>query len=153
MRWVLPIVLLLSGTAAGAHHAERTLAGKVVAVPEVGSVWVYLDSAQASYHFQLSGISVPESQSDPAVREALARWILNREVRVRVAALVEDRVLPADLFVDGQSVNQRLACHLAGGPPMPTPRSNPSPRRPVLAILLAPFRLLPTWSDWHSREY
>ena len=155
MRWVVPVILLLAGSQAWGNPPQTTVAGKVVAVPDAGSVWVYLESAQASYHFELSGIpAASDPQPNQSVRDALARWILNREVRVRVQQLTDDRMVPAELFVDGQSVNQRLACQLAGGAPMPAaPSRQPSVRRPLLALLRAPLRWIPIWSDSHTREF
>ncbi len=127
MEWFLP-VLLLAGSSVAGDHPPETVIGKVVAVPDGGSVWVYLEDAQASYHFTLDGIKAPPlTQPEGQVaRNALAQLVLGKEVKVAVQHLSNEGEIPGTVFLGGQSVNTQMARLLS-------PRET-QPRRPLLAF-------------------
>jgi len=146
MRWLLPFLMLLAGPAARGDDCGTTVAGKVVSVPDGGSVWVYLEQARACYHFTLSGIQVP-SPDQPlglTARDALQKMVLGRQVKVNIDRLCDAAATPGEVSLDGQSVNTQIARLLAPGNGSEHSGSGPSvamreyqPRRPLLAACQA----------------
>jgi hypothetical protein len=152
MRWLLPVVVLLVGTVARGGDACTTVVGKVVAVPDGGSLWVYLETARACYHFTLSGIQAPPADQPlgRSTRETLTQMVLGRVVQVRVHELRDVGEIPGEVVLDGKSVNTQIARLLYpenGSAPVVAQREY-SPRRPLLAVCQALRHLLPGQIAW-----
>ena len=124
MRCLFPLLVLLAGTAAGSDSPRISVFGKVVSVPDADSIWVYIEDARASYHFSLSGIAPPPADSPQAqcVRESLAKLVMGHEVQVEVSSLTLTGRIPACVYVDNQSVNNRMAALAAAAWPAPALR-------------------------------
>ncbi len=138
MRWLLAVAILLVCPAARGDGCGTTVTGKVVSVPDGGSVWVYLEQARACYHFTLSGIQAPPAEQPLGLtaRDALQKMVLGREVQVNVQRLCEVGATPGEVLLDGQSVNTRIARLLSpgdGSAKSVAVRETP-PRRPLLAF-------------------
>jgi hypothetical protein len=139
--------MLLACSAAWGDDCGTTMAGRVVSVPDGGSVWVYLEHARACYHVTLSGVQAPavDQPGGLAARDALQKIVLGRDVQVTVRQLCEVGATSGELSLDGQSVNTQIARMLApGGSSGPTVavRELP-PRRPLLAVCQVLRQLIP----------
>ena len=160
MRWLLPCVVLLAAVAARGVDAEAVLSGKVVAVPDGGSVWVFLEQARASYHIALAEIPTPppDQPGDQAARDWLCRAVLGHEVQVVVQRLCNEGETPGQVFLNGQSVNRQIACLLLWGGPVPATPVGLVPAMPVyesqprlLLGLCSTLRSLLTGREGHFR--
>jgi hypothetical protein len=138
MRWLLPVVILLVCPAARGDGCGTTVTGKVVSVPDGGSVWVYLEQARACYHFTLSGIQAPPAEQPLGLtaRDALQKMVLGREVKVTVQQLCESAATPGEVSLDGQSVNTQIARLLSPGDDSvaSVAARQITPHRPLLAV-------------------
>jgi hypothetical protein len=126
--------------------------GKVVSVPDGGSLWVYLEPARACYHFTLSGIHAPPADQPVgrSTRETLTQMVLGRDVQVTVQQLCDVGETPGEVVLDGKSVNTQIARLLNpenGSAPAVAHREY-SPRRPLLAVCQALRQLLPGQYAW-----
>ena len=139
MRSLVTVLVLLSATAAWGGEAKVTAVGKVVAVADDGSVWVYLPGLRSSYHISLTGVTAPSSAQPlgQAVRSSLTQLVLGREVSVSVDRLNTVGLTRGEVFLQGRSVNSQLAALIAG-PSAAKPESPvyPAPvHRPLLAFV------------------
>ena len=142
MRWILPLVLLIAGTSA---RGEECVVGKVVCVPDGGSVWVFLPSFQACYHVTLSDCQAPplDQPLGPATRDALCRLVLGQQVQVTVDRLRIDGETAGQMFLRGESVNGQIAQFVAnGGQTVPMVRYCDVQPRPLLNLCSALRSLL-----------
>jgi len=155
MRWLLPVVVLMAGTVARGDDSCTTVVGKVVSVPDGGSLWVYLAPARACYHFTLSGIQAPpvDQPLGRSAHDKLTQMVLGHEVHVQIHCLSEVGATPGEVVLDGQSVNIQIARLL-------TPENTADqavayrevpPRRPLLALCQALRQLLPGQYAWAGR--
>jgi hypothetical protein len=137
MRSLVLVLVVLSATAARGGEAKVTAAGKVVAVEDDGSVWIYLPDVRASYHISLTGVAAP-SLGQPlgqTVRSSLAQTVLGREVLLRVDRLNTVGLTSGEVFFQGRSVNTQLAGLIAGRTAKPEPPVYQAPvRRPFLTL-------------------
>ncbi len=137
MRSLVLVLVLLTATATWGSEAKVSVAGKVVAVEDDGSVWIYLPGVRSSYHVSLTGVAAPSSDRPlgPMVRSSLAKLVLGREVLVRVDRLNTVGVTSGEVFLQGWSVNTQLAALIAGGTAKPEPPAYRTPvRRPLLTL-------------------
>ena len=145
MKWFLAVAVLLAGAAVRGEQYPTTLVGRVVAVPDGSSLWIYVEEARASYHFRLAGIKpVPADQPlGKAARDTLARLVLGRQVEVKVQRLREEGEIPAQVFSDHRSINWHLACLLpvGAGSGRAAPPPGLQPWKPLPGLCSA-FRLL-----------
>lgn len=148
MRWIAAIAVLVAASAARADDARVTLTGKVVAVFDGNRLAVYLDEVRASYRICLSGVNAPNlGQSlGPAAREALAQMVLGREIEIDVAWLSNAGEIPAEVFLNGQSVNDHLAKAWPSRAMVQEAAVDPHPRRIRLALWTV-LRVIPPWRD------
>jgi hypothetical protein len=149
MRSLVLVLVLLSATAAWGGETKVSAAGKVVAVEDDGSVWIYLPGVRASYHVSLTGVAAPslDRPLGPTVRSSLAKLVLGREVLVRVDRLNTVGLTSGEVFLQGRSVNTQLAALIAGGTAKPEPPAYQAPvRRPLLAFCAQLRARLP----WHN---
>jgi endonuclease YncB( thermonuclease family) len=116
MRSLVMVLVLLSAAAARGGDATVTAVGKVVAVEDGGSVWIYLPDACASYHISLNGVAAPPLTQPlgQTARSSLAKLVLGREVLVRVDRLNTVGLTGGEVFLEGRSVNSQLAAMIAG---------------------------------------
>lgn len=148
MKAVLAVAFCLIGAVAWGDDCRCTVSGKVVAVPDGGSVWVYVASAQASYRFALAGVKAPsvEGPEGKAAQNSLAQLVWGQEVCVDFDLLCDREELVGNVFLQGQSVNNQIATLLM--PTRTTPAIAaavpvPSPHRPLLGVYLALRQILP----------
>jgi endonuclease YncB( thermonuclease family) len=150
MRWMVAVGMLLAGSLAHAADCRVTVVGKVVAVVDGHRLWVYVPEVRASYRFALSGFDVPslDQRCGSAARDALARLVLGREVRVEIEPVLDDEV-PAEVFLSGQSINSEMARFVAtlNAAPAANPAGETQPRRPLLTLCTWLRLLPPTWRD------
>ena len=147
MKSLLAVAILLAGTIAQGDDCRCAVTGKVVAVPDGGSLWVYVDHARASYHIALAGVNAPsiDQPAGKSVRDALANLVNGQEVRVEFDVLCADERITGNVFQAGQSVNNQIAFLLTPT----TVTSQPaivyvqSPRRPLLSLYLTLRQILP----------
>jgi hypothetical protein len=143
MRSLVTVLALLSATAAWGGEAKIATAGKVVAIEDDDSLWVYVPSVLASYHVKLTGASVPtlDQSSRQAVHNSLAKLVLGREVLLNVDRLNAVGLTNGEVFLEGRSVNAQLAAMVAGPPvaKSDSPAAVPA-RRPLVAALGTLFR-------------
>ncbi len=137
MRSQVLVLVLLSATAAWGGEAKVTVAGKVVAVENDGSVWVYLPGVRASYHVSLSGVAAPPlgQPLEQTIRSSLTQLVLGREVLLRVDRLNTVGLTSGEVFLQGRSVNTQLAALMAGRTAKPDPLVYSAPvHRPLLTL-------------------
>ena len=86
MRSLVTVLVLLSAAVAWGGEAKVKAAGKVVAVEDDGSVWIYLPEVRASYQICSTGVAAPSSAQPlgQTVRSSLTQMLLGREVLVSV---------------------------------------------------------------------
>lgn len=139
MRWLFPVLLLLAGTAAGGDSPKICVFGKVVSVPDAGSIWVYIEDARASYQLSLAGVTAPPENSPEAkaARDALAALVMGHEVQAEVASLTLSGRIPACVYVENRSVNNRMVALLAVKP-APAAVASTVPLAPVPATAVPP---------------
>ena len=137
MRSQVLVLVLLSATAAWGGEAKVTVAGKVVAVENDGSVWVYLPGVRASYHVFCPGW-LPHlwvSRWNRRSGVSLTQLVLGREVLLRVDRLNTVGLTSGEVFLQGRSVNTQLAALMAGRTAKPDPLVYSAPvHRPLLTL-------------------
>jgi hypothetical protein len=160
MKALWAIAFLMVGAFAWGDDCRCEVSGKVVAVPDGGSVWVYVDSARASYHFALAGVEPPttDQPAGKAARDTLSAFVLGQEVCVKFDVLCgEQDTVAASIHLNGQSVNYQMAQLLTPpsftsySPVRPvTPITSPvafnhapPPRRPLLGVYSALRQIIP----------
>lgn len=143
MRWLLAVLIGLGGGAAVGQGSQVVISGPVVAVPDGGSVWVYLEDQRACFHFSLTGVTapLPEESCGPEARAELTAMLQGRTVRLAVERLADDRPTPASVFLDNCLVNAHMAQFLSGEAAVPVHAEAP-PRRPVLTLVCLLLRTL-----------
>ena len=132
MKALLAVAFLLVGAAAHGEDYRCAVSGKVVAVPDGGSVWVFVDSALASYHFALAGVQAPtiDQPAGKAARDTLSSFVLGQEVCVKFDVLCcEQETVAAGIYLKGQSVNNQIAQLL--NPSLITPMASVRPVTPI----------------------
>jgi hypothetical protein len=138
MRSLVSVLVLLSAAAAWGGETKVTAVGKVVAVEDDGSVWIYLPDVCASYHVSLSGVAAPslDQPLGQTVRSSLAKLVLGREVLISVDRLNTVGLTSGEVFLQGRSVNTQLAGLIGGGTAAkPEPPVYRAPvRRPLLTL-------------------
>jgi hypothetical protein len=139
MRWLVPVVILLACPAARGNDCGTTVVGKVVSVPDGGSMWVYLEHARACYHVALAGVQAPavDQPLGASTRDALSKMVLGREVTVTVPQLCEVGATAGTVVLDGQSVNTQIASLLAASSVQNVVVHEMPLRRPLLAFCQA----------------
>lgn len=155
MRWLVCLLVLL---AARNVDAGTTVCGKVVAVPDGTSLWVFLEQAQASYHITLAELPTapPGATGDQSARDWLSRSLLGQQVQVVVPRLNDRGGTSGQVYFNGQSVNRQIASLLLGGTPVAAAAVSPAPAMPVyeyqprpLFAFCSTLRLLLTGREGH----
>jgi hypothetical protein len=144
MRSLVTVLVLLSATATWGADAKVATTGKVVAVEDDDSLWVYVPSVVASYHVKLTGVGAPsqDQSSRQSVHHSLAKLVLGRDVLLSVDRLNAVGLTNGEVFLEGRSVNAQLAAMVAGPPvaKSDSPAAVPPARRPLVAALGTLFR-------------
>ncbi len=98
-------------------EAKVAAIGKVVAVDDGGSLWIYLPDARASYHIALSRVEAPslDQPLGQTARSSLSQMVLGQEVLVSVDRLNTVGLTRGEVFFQGRSVNTQLVALIAGG--------------------------------------
>jgi hypothetical protein len=148
MKSLLAVAFVLAGGLAQGDDCRFAVSGKVVAVPDGGSVWVYVEQAQASYHVALAGIQAPavDQPSGQLARNALCRLVLGQEVCVKFDVLCcEQETVTASVYLKGHSVNNQMARLLTPTPIQPQVAivHVQPPHRPLLGVYFALRQILP----------
>jgi hypothetical protein len=138
MRSLVSLLVLFSAAAAWGGETKLPATGKVVAVENDGSLWIYMPDVCASYHILLTGATAPASDQslDKAAHTSLVQMVLGQEVLVSADRLNTVGPTRGEVFLQGRSVNTQLASLMAGaGAAKPEPPASRAPaRRPLLAF-------------------
>jgi hypothetical protein len=138
MRWLVLVSVLLSAAVAWGGEAKVTTVGKVVAVENGGSLWIYLPDARASYHVSLTGVAAPslDQPLGQTARSSLTQMVLGQEVQLSADRLNTVGLTSGEVFFQGRSVNTQLAALISGpsvAKPPPPVYAAPA-RRPLQAL-------------------
>ena len=155
MRWLVCVLVLL---AARDVDAGTVVCGKVVAVPDGSSLWVFLEQVQASYHITLAELPTapPGPLAGQTARDWLSRSLLGQQVQIVVPRLNNEGETSGQVYFNGQSVNRQIASLLLGSTPVAAAAVSPVPATPVYENQPRPFfafcstlRLLLTGREGH----